>query len=51
MRMIYKSGVTHSDRLASVLPAACLGIGGLLTVAWAGVLGLCTYNVICWFVE
>ena len=32
----------------SVFHIVYLTIGGLLTVAWSGALGLCTYDIICW---
>jgi hypothetical protein len=35
---------------SSVLPAACLALGGLLTVAWVGTLGPCAYKATCWIV-
>jgi hypothetical protein len=53
MRAIYKvqSAIRRSDKVASVISAACIAMGGLLTVAWTGVLGLYTYNVISWLFQ
>ena len=41
----------NSDKLASLIPAAFLACGGLLTVAWSCALALCTYDVLCWLLE
>ena len=38
----------RSDKLSFIGPAA-LVIGGALSLVWASALGLCTYNLVCWF--
>lgn len=37
----------RSDQLSFLAPAA-LAIGGTLSLVWACVLGLCTYDFACW---
>jgi hypothetical protein len=35
---------------SSVLRAACLAVGGMLTLGWVGILGLGAYNVTWWII-